>query len=93
MAHAGHSHVHCANPMAIRTAGGAEMAPAYEEICEELGSPVDAAKLEALRTANQQRLEKLDATVKDAEENLGDVEVREARAAKADYLCKIGEAS
>lgn len=68
-----------------------EMAPAYEEICEELGLPVDAAKLEALRTANQQRLDKLDATVKDAEENLGDVEVREARAAKADYLCKIGD--
>lgn len=68
----------------------AEMAPAYEGICEELGWDVDTAKLEALQKANQQRLEQLDATIKDAEANLGDVEVREARAAKADYLCKIG---
>lgn len=67
------------------------MAPAYEAICEELGFEVDSAKLEALAKANQQRLEKLEAAIKDAEENLGDVEVREARAAKADYLCKIGE--
>jgi 26S proteasome regulatory subunit N7 len=66
------------------------MAPAYEEICEELGWDVDTAKLEALQKANQQRLEQLDAAIKDAEANLGDVEVREARAAKADYLCKIG---
>ena len=68
----------------------AEMAPAYEAICEELGWGVDTAKLEALQRANQQRLEQLDAAIKDAEANLGDVEVREARAAKADYLCKIG---
>jgi 26S proteasome regulatory subunit N7 len=67
------------------------MAPAYEAICEELGWDVDAGKLEALEKANQQRLEQLDAAIKDAEQNLGDVEVREARAAKADYLCKIGE--
>ena len=69
------------------------MAPAYEAICEELGWDVDTAKLEALQKANQQRLEQLDATIKDAEANLGDVEVREARAAKADYLCKIGGSS
>jgi 26S proteasome regulatory subunit N7 len=69
----------------------AEMAPAYEAVCEELGWELNAAKLEALQKANQQRLEQLDATIKDAEENLGDVEVREARAAKADYLCKIGK--
>jgi 26S proteasome regulatory subunit N7 len=68
----------------------AEMAPAYEGICEELGWDVDTAKLEALQKSNQQRLEQLEATIKDAEANLGDVEVREARAAKADYLCKIG---
>ena len=66
------------------------MAPAYEAICEELGWDVDTGKLEALQKANQQRLDQLDAAIKDAEANLGDVEVREARAAKADYLCKIG---
>ena len=69
------------------------MAPAYVAICEELGWDVDTVKLEALQKANQQRLEQLDATIKDAEENLGDVEVREARAAKADYLCKIGKSN
>ncbi len=52
---------------------------------------MDGGKLEALRTANSQRLEGLEATIKDAEENLGDVEVRDARVAKANYLSKIGE--
>ncbi len=28
--------------------------------------------------------------MKDAEENMGDIELRDARLAKADYLCKLG---
>ena len=46
-----------------------------------------------MRVTNAKRLEELEAAILDAEENLGDVEVRSARAAKAEYLCKIGEGS
>ena len=28
--------------------------------------------------------------MKDAEENMGDIELRDARLAKADYFCKLG---
>lgn len=65
----------------------------YEELCEELDWPVDADRLAKLRSANEEKLTAFDAKIADAEENLGDVEVREARAAKAFYLCKIGEAA
>ena len=34
--------------------------------------------------------QELEAAIKDAEENMGDIEVRDARLAKADYLCKLG---
>ena len=43
-----------------------------------------------MRTANEAQLSKLEASIKDAEENLGDIEVRDAFLAKADYLYKIG---
>lgn len=64
----------------------------YEQLCEELDWPVDADRLAKLRSANEEKLTAFDAKIADAEENLGDVEVREARAAKAFYLCKTGEA-
>jgi len=35
-------------------------------------------------------LQELEAAMKDAEENMGDIELRDARLAKADYLCKLG---
>ena len=43
-----------------------------------------------MREANEAQCRVLDEKVKDAEENLGDVEVRDACLAKADYLCQIG---
>lgn len=68
-----------------------ELGPLYEQLSEELQWPVDADRLAKLRAANTEKLEAFDSKIKDAEENLGDVEVREARAAKAFYLCKIGD--
>lgn len=44
-----------------------------------------------MKSANEAELVRLDASIKDAEENLGDIEVRDAYLAKADYLYKIGE--
>lgn len=43
-----------------------------------------------MKSANEAELVKLEGSIKDAEENLGDIEVRDAYLAKADYLYKIG---
>ena len=43
-----------------------------------------------MQSANQAKLQELEGKIKDAEENLGDTEVKEALTAKADYLCRIG---
>jgi len=67
------------------------MAPFYEHICMQLGWPADATQLSSMKAANQKQLEELDAKVKDAEENLGETEVRDAMHAKAEYLGKIGD--
>ena len=68
-----------------------DMAPLYEEVCAELKWPVDKALLAKMQSKNQEKLEKLDETLKDTEENLGETEVRDALYDKAEYLCKIGE--
>ena len=49
--------------------------------------------MSSMRKANEEQLSKLEASIKDAEENLGDIEVRDAFLAKADYLYKIGAQS
>jgi 26S proteasome regulatory subunit N7 len=67
------------------------MAPVYEPLCQELGWELDTAQLERMRGANAARLADLDAAAKDAEENAGEVEVRDAVHAKADYLADIGD--
>ncbi|KAK9842468.1 hypothetical protein WJX81_001490 [Elliptochloris bilobata] len=63
----------------------------YEEICAELGWEPDAGRLEAMRAASTAALAALEEKIKDAQENLGDVEVRDALAAKAEHLCRIGD--
>ncbi|KAK2571459.1 26S proteasome non-ATPase regulatory subunit 6 [Acropora cervicornis] len=68
-----------------------DMAPLYEEVCAELKWPLDKALLAKMQSKNQEKLEKLDETLKDTEENLGETEVRDALYDKAEYLCKIGE--
>lgn len=52
---------------------------------------MDAAKLAAMKEKNAAKLKELDEKVKDAEENLGETEVRDALLAKADYLAQIGD--
>ena len=69
---------------------GAEAVVLYEETCAELGWEPDAARLEAMRAASAAGLAALEEKAKDAAENLGDVEVRDALAAKAEHLCRIG---
>ena len=68
----------------------ADLAPLYEHLCQEIGWSPDAAQLQRMQSANQAKMEELDGKIKDAEENLGDTEVKEALTVKADYLCRIG---
>ena len=67
------------------------MSPLYEEVCEDLGWEVDTAALERMRAANAERLQELGDKITDAEENLGEMEVRDALLAKAEYLADIGD--
>ena len=68
----------------------AELSHLYKFVCNELGWTPDAALLEKMTASNEKHLEELEAKIKDAEENLGESEVREALLAKADFLAKIG---
>ena len=67
------------------------MAPYYEYICSELQIPVDQDLLSKMKDTNTTEKERLDEAVKDAEENLGEIEIRDAKIAKAEYLSKIGD--
>jgi len=67
------------------------MAPFYEEVCKDLGWPVDQALLSKMKAANEEKLKTLEDTIEDAEKNLGEMEVREALLRKAEYLCRIGD--
>ena len=62
-------------------------------MCQEAGWSPDASQLQRMQSANQTKLQELESKIKDAEENLGDTEVKEALTAKADYLCRIGQCS
>ncbi len=75
------------------TRTAADAAPLYEYSSQMLGWTVDEERVSSMRKANEEQLSKLEASIKDAEENLGDIEVRDAFLAKADYLYKIGTAS
>ena len=76
--------------LSLRWHEPADAAPLYEHSCQTLGWTVDADRMSSMRKANEEQLSKLEASIKDAEENLGDIEVRDAFLAKADYLYKIG---
>ena len=67
------------------------MAPFYKLVCEQLGWPVDAAKLAAMEKVNAAELTSLSDKIKNAEENEGESEIREAYLARADFLMRTGE--
>jgi len=65
--------------------------PLYVKVSKELGWATDEGQLSSMGAANEKELAKMEEKIKDAEENLGDIEVRDALRAKADYLAKIGD--
>jgi len=68
-----------------------EMAPYYRSMCTELGAPIDEKLLNDIVEKNKKKLAELDAVIQDAEQNLGESEVRDAWHRKAEYLCQIGD--
>lgn len=85
---------HCHNELLAQLGDvlmSADLAPLYETFCQELGWNQDASQLKRMQTANQEKLQQLKAAIKDADENLGETEVKEALTGEADYLNRIGE--
>ena len=66
------------------------MAPYYEEVAKDLDWMVEANLLTQMKDKNAVKLKELDAAIEDAEQNLGEMEVRESNLKKAEFLCKIG---
>eukprot|EP00049_Salpingoeca_infusionum_P012407 m.227112 g.227112 ORF g.227112 m.227112 type:complete len:396 (+) comp15174_c0_seq3:172-1359(+) len=67
------------------------MVPFYKA-CVEAGSlDMDAALLKEMEEACAANVEKLGAAIADAEENLGESEIREALLARADHFCTIAD--
>jgi len=67
------------------------MAPFYKRVCEDLKWPLDNEKLSSMEEQNKKTLEELDVKIKDAEENLGETEVRDAYLDKAEFFVQIGD--
>lgn len=68
-----------------------DMAGLYQACCSELDWELDQAALDAMNGKNDAELKKLDEKIADAEENLGESEVREALLAKALFYVRIGD--
>jgi len=67
------------------------MLPFYLSFCEDLKWEQDKNLIESMKKPNEEKLVQMDATIKDATENLGESEVRDAMQAKADFYAKIGD--
>mmetsp|Transcript_223 Transcript_223/g.728 ORF Transcript_223/g.728 Transcript_223/m.728 type:complete len:398 (-) Transcript_223:98-1291(-) len=68
-----------------------EQSHLYKFICTELGWEQDATLLQSMLDSNAKHLAEVEEKIKDAEENLGESEVREALLAKANFLANIGD--
>ncbi|EFJ50115.1 26S proteasome regulatory complex [Volvox carteri f. nagariensis] len=67
------------------------LAPLYQYLCSELGWTLDSEKLGLMQAANAAKLAEFDEKQKDAEENLGETEVRDVMLARAEYLGSISD--
>ncbi|EFA83237.1 26S proteasome non-ATPase regulatory subunit 6 [Heterostelium album PN500] len=68
-----------------------QMLPLYKKLVEQLKWEEDRQLSEKLRVENEKELTELNFKIKDAEENFGESEIREAFLAKSDYYCRIGD--
>ena len=67
------------------------MVKKYESVCDEFDLMVDAEQLDGAVAKNIEKEKELEEKIKDAEENLGEVEVRDALLAKACFYRSIGD--
>ncbi|KAH0863329.1 hypothetical protein HID58_080540 [Brassica napus] len=67
------------------------MAPLYETLAASSVLELDQSLLDSMRASNEEELKKLDEKIADAEENLGESEVREAHLAKGLYFIRISD--
>ena len=67
------------------------MAPYYELVCRELNWPVEQTKLEEMRAANKEELDRLDRALEEAEKNEGETEMRDLQLKRAHYFTRIGD--
>jgi len=67
------------------------MAPLYSIYCKDLHWDVDAKLLEKMESENKKKLTELEDAIKDAEENLGESELREALLKKSEFFAIIGD--
>ncbi|OMO82477.1 hypothetical protein COLO4_22963 [Corchorus olitorius] len=68
-----------------------DMTPYYETLVADKVVELDQSLLDSMRAKNEDEIKKLDEKIADAEENLGESEVREAHLAKSLYYIQIGE--
>jgi len=68
-----------------------DAAPLYEITCADLGWQPDQAKVASMRANIEKKISEMDAAIEDARENAGDVEVRDASLARANFLCDVGD--
>jgi len=68
------------------------MLPYYEKyLCPDVLGAVDEALKAKMQKANDEELKKIEEKIQDATENFGDIEVRDAMLAKADFYNRIGD--
>ncbi|XP_022729462.1 26S proteasome non-ATPase regulatory subunit 6 homolog [Durio zibethinus] len=68
-----------------------DMTPYYETLVGHKLVELDQSVLDSMLAKNEDEIKKLDDKIADAEENLGESEVREAQLAKSLYYIQIGE--
>lgn len=67
------------------------MVSLYETLAANSVLEIDQTIMESMRAKNEEEVKKLDEKIADAEENLGESEVREAHLAKSLYFIRIGD--
>lgn len=67
------------------------MLPFYQSLAEQFKWDVDQALVSKLQASNEETIKTLDDKVKDAEENLGESEIRDALLARAEFFSRIGD--
>lgn len=73
------------------TISQSDMLPFYNALCEQFKWQPDAALVDSMKAEIEKKVKELSDTITDAEENLGESEVREGYLARADFYCRIGD--